>query len=225
MISITGIENLIDQYTSNLNESKDPIITGYEIKKIKHDIIDIKLQLNHFKSNKKYTSINEKLSGLQFIIDQKSHELKKTIKEPTPEVTQEKVESVPIPETKDDYNELRQRLLSSSTVLERTNNSNDYHENLQEDILQDLSNLASDLKNGAIQLSYKLVEDEKLMSKTQENLHSNENFMSIVGTNLNSYVMNKSGGKISFWFLVKTMLSIFVAFLMMIIIIKILPKM
>lgn len=223
MISITGIENLIDQYTTNLHQSKDPVITKFEIKKIKHDIIDLKIQLNHFKSNKKYSSINEKLSSLQLIVDQKSHKLKKSIKEVTPEVTVQ-VETTPVPDTKEsDYNELRQRLLSSSTVLERSNN--DYHENLQEEILLDLSNLASDLKNGAIQLSYKLIEDEKLMSKTQENLHSNENFMSIVGTNLNSYVMNKSGGKISFWFLVKTMLLIFVAFLMMIIIIKILPKM
>lgn len=123
-----------------------------------------------------------------------------------------------------DLSSLRKRLLSNSkaSVLDK---SNDYHDSIQEDILLELTGFAQNLKSSAMKLSSKIVEDAQILEKTNENLLKNSDLMGLIDKNLNSYVLNKTGGKISFWFLMKVLVAVFVAFFLMVALIKIFPKM
>lgn len=226
MISIKGIESLIDCYSGELNNYNDINIKKIQLKKINNDIIHLKTSLSRFKGNKNFQSVNNKLSDLQFIVDRGFYEVKKNSENQIEyssdtEITKHDKKKTS-PEVESDITELRKRLLTNSSLLD---NSNTYHETIQEDLIHDLTNLATDLKNGAINMSYKLVADEKMLSRTQNTLAANEKFMNIVGNNLNNYVMNKSGGTISFWFLIKVAVGSVVLFIIMLIIINILPKM
>lgn len=121
-------------------------------------------------------------------------------------------------------NELRQRLLSlkSTGLLDKTN---EYHESVQDDILNELSGFAATLKESAMKLSGKIAEDTRVMNSTSENLTKNLGLMGVVDRSLNLYVMNKTGGKISFWFLMKVAFLLFFMFFIMVALVKIFPKM
>jgi SNARE protein 1 len=123
----------------------------------------------------------------------------------------------------DNTSSLRRRLLADSghSVLDK---SNDYHESIQEDILQELTGFALSLKDSALKLSSKIVEDTTVLERTNEMLLKNSNLMGQIDKNLNSYVLNKTGGKIGFWFLLKVLAAVFVTFFLMVALIKIFPK-
>lgn len=123
----------------------------------------------------------------------------------------------------DNTSSLRRRLLADSghSVLDK---SNDYHESIQEDILLELTGFALSLKDSALKLSSKIVEDTTVLERTNEMLLKNSNLMGQIDKNLNSYVLNKTGGKIGFWFLLKVLAAVFVTFFFMVALIKIFPK-
>ncbi|CAK7897202.1 hypothetical protein CAAN1_27S00760 [[Candida] anglica] len=123
----------------------------------------------------------------------------------------------------DNLSSLRKRLLSTSNnhLLDK---SNDYHDSIQEDILTELTGFAQTLKDSALRLSSKIVDDATVLEKTNENLLKNSDLMGIIDKNLNNYVLNKTGGKISFWFLIKVLLAVFALFFVMVLVIKIFPK-
>lgn len=102
---------------------------------------------------------------------------------------------------------------------------NNYHESFQEEILKDLSGLASALKNSTMSLSNRINDDAKIVDETGEKMMKTLSLMQTVGTNLNGYLNEKTGGKISLWFLAKTMVFIFVIFITSMILINFLPKM
>lgn len=130
----------------------------------------------------------------------------------------------------DDLSLLRQRLLAGGTHTSfddeapDMSKANEYHESIQEDIMSELTGLASSLRDSAISFSAKLLEDNKALDKTSDAMYKNETMMRQVGNNLNNYVSNKTGGKISFWFLLKTTLAVYALFFAMVIIVKIFPK-
>lgn len=215
--------------------------------KISNDLILIRLRLSSYKNHRQYDSVNTKLNQLQYTVDSTRHRVHKdrrllqaqkavhsnTAENINYDSNGEIVEDVKLQDTtttganptyaSEDITSLRKRLLSTSSIVPQQQ-INTYHENLQQDLINDLSSLAGDLKLGAYNLSMKILEDNYLLSKTSDNLMKNNNLMDLVGGNLNNYVMNKSGGKILFWFLLKTLGFILTLFLVMIIIIKIFPK-
>lgn len=132
-------------------------------------------------------------------------------------------------ENDDDYASLRKRLLAdgdaTSFDADKKELMNDYHESFQEDIISDLTALASTLKTSAQTLSTKIVDDSKLVSESGETMMKSLSLMQSVGLNLNSYLSEKSGGKISIFFMIKTMAFVFILFFCMIVVTKILPKM
>lgn len=233
---IKSIENIIDQYTKDLDECSSPFLTKVTLNRISNDLIPIRQQLNHFKTHKSYTSLNSKYNALVYQVDKTKfnndkavEDIKKSRRKSSVIQHVEEVDDISkgvespstnIRSQKNDLNELRKRLLQDSN----SQLTNDYHENIQQDLMKDLSNLASDLKDGAITLSMKILDDNNLLTKTQENLIKNDNLMNVVGGNLNNYVMNKLGGKISFWFLIKASLGLTLAFVVMLILINFLPR-
>lgn len=212
-------------------------LTDLTVNKISNDLVPIRRQLNQVSNHKAYALINSKYNNLVYEVDKIRFKNNKSIEDikklkvkssVTNEESSDVIEmdsgtgsySTNIRSHKDDLNELRKRLLQDSN----SQLTNDYHETIQQDLMKDLSNLASDLKDGAVGLSRKILADNNLLSKTQENLIKNDNLMNIVGGNLNNYVMNKLGGKISFWFLLKASLGLVFAFMVMLMLISFLPR-
>lgn len=228
---IRSIDSLTSTYLRDIeNAPQDPVLAQLLIDKVQHDLIPIRQNLNNQKSSKQFELVEDKLNDLTYKLDILKYHNKKRLQEITP------IREEPVQVSEDesnvktgtystgvktsDINELRKRLFDNheSTL------SNDHHENIQQDLIQDLSDLASDLKNGALNLSMKILDDNNLLSRTQENMMKNDSLMNVVGKNLNSYVLNKTGGKISFWFLIKTVIGILITFFIMVLIINFLPK-
>ncbi|GEQ72241.1 hypothetical protein JCM33374_g5928 [Metschnikowia sp. JCM 33374] len=222
------------------------ILTQYENEKIQHDIPRLLRTANAHKSSKMYASLHTRLQKLSdsvdegFYIYEQAHKgyLERYVEEKTPssESGNETSHETPVNGSDDISNEnyasLRKRLLAdgAATSLDQDKNAtseqmNNYHETFQEDLLSDLSELASSLKTSARNLSAKIIDDGTLVSETSENMMRSSTLMQSVGTNLNTYLGSKTGGKITIFFMIKTMAFVFVLFFVMVVLTKILPKM
>ncbi|CAK9439996.1 uncharacterized protein LODBEIA_P40960 [Lodderomyces beijingensis] len=130
--------------------------------------------------------------------------------------------------------ELKQRLLSNSTKHQDTAHQhqdddpeklNAYHESLQEDILHELSQLTSSLKQSAITLSSKILSDDlHILNETNENMIKNSNLFKVIDRNLNHYLENKTGNRISLWFLLKLIVVVVAVFIVMVLFVGVVPR-
>lgn len=251
---IKSLDRLTDQYTADIEAldvsgatEADLIVPDLTTQRISKDLLVIKLQLQQFTAHKQFKSLDSKVNHLQYVIDSTRYSIGKRrgyIKAQKPDTgagasagggagasgesaTEATGTGTGTSTTgamvHEDITSLRKRLLSTSSIVPQQQ-VNAYHDNLQNDLINDLSTLAGDLKLGAYNLSMKILDDNNLLTKTGDDLMKNNSLMDVVGDNLNSYVMNKSGGKILFWFLLKTLGAILTLFLAMIIIVKIFPK-
>lgn len=225
--------------------STSPLVTKLRLSKINDELKN--LRLAHINDQGKY---RQEIAPIQSILDERAFVndqiIQLWIEQHTPKaatslVDLNSVEDDDVDEDDDDVKEkklksdfsaadlenltsLRKRLLTSNpnSMLDKTN---DYHDSIQEDILLELSGFATSLKDSAMRLSSKIVEDATIVEKTNENLLKNSDLMGLIDKNLNNYVLNKTGGKISFWFLMKVLVGVFVLFFLMVALIKIFPKM
>lgn len=130
----------------------------------------------------------------------------------------------------EDLPSLRQRLLHGgkhTQLLDERDHEklNDYHESIQDDIINELSELTTTLKNSAYTLSQKILSDDlSILNETNENMIRNSNLFKVIDKNLNNYLENKTGGKIGLFMLIKLTVGIVVGFLFMILLIKIIPQ-
>lgn len=95
----------------------------------------------------------------------------------------------------EELSSLRQRLLSSSKLhqINQDNTSesdstklNEYHESIQDDIVNELSELTSTLKSKAIEFSNKLLnQDSDILQQTHDNLSINRTMFDTLNKNLN----------------------------------------
>lgn len=242
MLSIESVKLVAEDYERELRRleaspSENPHVQRLVVNRIRSDCPRLLHVLNDNKSHKDYSVVLPILHGLVRHADgflQKNskqiaiysgqfQELEERVASPEPDVVQ--------PLQQDNYASLRQRLLAdgASTSLDKENSNseqlNNYHESFQEDLLGDMANLASSIKQSALALSSKIVEDNAIVSETGENMQRNLDLMHTVGENLNSYLLNKSGGAISLFFMLKVMGFAFLLFACMVILTKILPKM
>lgn len=246
------IQSIVDRYADEVNQLNipdllDPSIDSIQtspftnklvLNKIANDLTILLGDISKYKSNKNYAKLHTEINALIIKTNEKSFvneaNLRNFIAVNSP-IESQKVEQVDesqlVPELEEDeenLSQLRSRLLSSnsySNLNKPIDNQNSYHESFQEELLSDLTDLASTLKSSALSFSSKILDDSNILSKTSENLHLNNNLMNLVGDNLNNYVSNKTGGKIGFWFILKVMVSVFLLFIVMILLIKVLPKM
>lgn len=242
--------DVLDQTISTSSSkiiSQSPYLTQLKLNNINQDLPSLISNLQKFKASKHYNDINNQIKSLIITVDEKSFMNQRLIdqfissyQEIIPndnKATPNDITTDQLPLSNNDLSidenetisELRKRLLSDNSYskIDKSNidGQNTVHDSLQDDILQDLTSLATTLKKSAISFSSKIVDDTRILLKTSENLYANESLMKSVGNNLNNYVTNKSGGKISFWFILKVMVSVFLLFIFMILLIKILPKM
>lgn len=226
----------INDLVSSQGPALNPMLELLALTKIQTDLPLLLSALNNHKNSKMYNDAQTKLLDLSNQVDELLYSAVKRSNEfsdryVSKETHQpEVIEDSPLPATnEEDLASLRKRLLQdgTSTSLDNasTDQMNDYHETFQEDLLSDLGELASALKTSASTLSSKILDDSKLVSTTGENMERNLTLMLAVGTNLNGYLNEKTGGKISLFFLIKTMVFIFILTFFMIVLIKILPRM
>ncbi|SGZ50676.1 CIC11C00000000586 [Sungouiella intermedia] len=241
-LSAKVVATIAARYQKDINDLMNsqgllnPMLELLTLTKIQTDLPLLLNALNNHKNSKVYYDAQSQLLELSNQVDELFYTTVKkaddfSLRYVTEDLEIEVIEEAsPQPPTKEeDLASLRNRLLKdgTSTSLDNasTDQMNDYHETFQEDLLSDLGELASALKTSAATLSSKILDDSKLVSTAGENLEKNLTLMLSVGTNLNGYLNEKSGGKISLFFLIKTMAFIFILTFFMIVLIKILPKM
>lgn len=243
-LSPEEIVSAASQYKKEVELSRhecdsNPVILLLTLNRINADIPLLLSHLNHHKNNVIYPTTFQLLLTLHSDISELICLKKKQVNDFQKRYETTSVGELPEPEslapqpqsTLEDYDTLRQRLLSdgTATLLDKTSasaeKSNQYHENFQEELYSDLTDLASVLKSSALSLSSKILDDSKLVDSTSEKMHKNLTLMLTVGKNLNGYLSEKTGGKISLWFLIKTMVGVFTLAIVMLVLIKVLPKM
>ncbi|KAK6203328.1 uncharacterized protein RJT21DRAFT_26311 [Scheffersomyces amazonensis] len=239
---------------SSIRSSGSPYLLRFKLNQLSSNITNLykSFQQGNFKNHKHYAELQTKFNHLVHdVIDENKYVVDSLIsdfdKSNTPttdtideinEINEISSTSTIIPTTTEqkdarheDLNSLRQRLLTSkSSQLDESNKTNtshlnDYHESIQSDIINELTELTASLKNSAYTLSSKILNDDLLiLNETQETLVKNSNLFKVIDKDLNNYILNKTGGKISFWFLLKMSVIISIVFLFVIIFIKIIPK-
>lgn len=225
-----------NQLSNSQSESLNPMLDLLTLTKLQSDLPLLLRALSSHKNSKVYYSTHEQLLLLSNRIDELFYAtVKRTeifnerfeVKEVPVQDEIEDISPEPVART-EDLASLRQRLLQdgATTSLDNasTDQMNNYHETFQEDIMNDLGDLATALKTSAATLSSKILDDLKLVATAGENMEKNLTLMQTVGTNLNGYLNEKTGGKISLFFMIKVMVFIFVLTFCMIVITKILPK-
>jgi SNARE protein 1 len=232
------IPSLLEYSSSDQNSfiSTSPHINTCKLTRIKNDIIKIRKRvISHTKSNPTLLATTDKLINL---LDEKFYVNSRLVltydaqySQPTPTTSRSVLPTPEVASKDDELTSLRQRLLSGgkhSQLLDSTEPSadlNNYHESIQENILSELMGLTSSLKNSAITLSSKILNDDlHILNETNENIIKNSSLFKVIDTNLNHYLANKSGGKISIFFLLKAAVGIIIAFLIMILVVKIVPQ-
>ncbi|KAM9935661.1 hypothetical protein OXX80_004765 [Metschnikowia pulcherrima] len=251
-LTLGNVAIIVTQYEKEISECSmaqqsgsvqtNPFLEKLTLQRIQQDLPRLLRAVNEHRSSKLYQSLKLKIQDLSNHLDECLYEvdsatsefLKRYEKEPIQASDSDALmTSEPeIDETQgENYASLRKRLLADgkTSLLDAENSSsekmNDYHETIQEDLLGELGTLASALKSSARSLSAKIVDDANLVSETGENMMKNSTLMQSVGTNLNAYLSEKTGGKITIFFMIKTMAFVFVLFFIMVVLTKILPKM
>lgn len=234
--------------TSQQQISPSPYIAQYKLQLLKTSLLQQLSSIDQFKNNKLYREVKLRIEKLLVdVIDEKLYVVDQLIEwfniENTPrsestteDTNNESIDNAAALSTEpedENLTELRNRLLSNSKSkldLESTSVSdvdklNTYHESIQDDILNELSQLTSTLKTSAMSLSSKILGDDlSILDETHENIIRNSNLFKVIDRNLNSYLENKTGGRISLWFLLKCLVGVIGVFLLMIIFVTVVPR-
>ncbi|KAK6458181.1 uncharacterized protein RJT20DRAFT_153892 [Scheffersomyces xylosifermentans] len=248
-----GIPSLVEFATSpkdSIAFPRSPYVNKFKLEQISSNLIDLQAQLSqNATNNRSYADCSQSINSLiSDTLDEKKYVNAKLIElfdaqnqatiakddTVTDETNEESKDAVlskkHIKEEEEDLPSLRQRLLSGGKhthLLDEKDHDklNDYHESIQEDIIHELSELTSSLKNSAYTLSQKILSDDlSILNETNENMIRNSNLFKVIDKNLNSYLENKTGGKISLFFLIKLTVGLVISFLVMILLIKIIPQ-
>ncbi|ODV97314.1 hypothetical protein PACTADRAFT_49047 [Pachysolen tannophilus NRRL Y-2460] len=124
----------------------------------------------------------------------------------------------------EDVSELRKRLLSTRTTQFDTDPKTydeklQYHEEQQTDILNELSSMVGAIKNGVYKLSDLIEEDKDVLKKTSSNL---EDSSSRMGTMYNKLKEYHEKDRLGYWYYIKLVLGIVVAFVVILFVISVL---
>ena len=230
------------QFDSDKFLTTSPYIYKFKLNSIKNDAINVRSHISTSNiPGKRLQVINDKLSYLlSDLIDEKLFIVDKMIvlfnNQCDPKVSETQTETSDpdvtptttgfVSENAEDISLLRKRLLSGGTAtsLDDTD-KNEYHDNLQSDLLQDLSELTNTLKNGALNFSHKILGDDlSILNETNENIIKNSSLFKVIDKNLSGYLENKTGGKVGLFWILKVTALLVIGFLFMVLIIKIIPQ-
>lgn len=230
--------------------TRSPYVNQFKLQQIKQSLSNLDTELDKHKHNKSYHELRNQLNELYInILDEKIYVNSKLINEfelqnapisassssndsrNTPETEPKQAGEEGIETREEDLQSLRKRLLSggkTSSLLDAEKDLskvNEYHESIQEDIMNELSELTSTLKTSAVKFSSKILgEDLSLLNETNDNIIKNTSLFKVIDRNLNHYLENKTGGKIGVLFLIKVSIGLAIVFFFMMIFIKVIPR-
>lgn len=153
-----------------------------------------------------------------------------TSRESGPNLSLERRRSSSLKVPEEELASLRRRLLAggrtdSLTTKPTVDRQNVRHELIQEDIMNELVDLTASLKLLALKFSHNLIsQDMSILNDTSEAMVRNTGLFKTIDQNLNQYLQNKTGGKIGIWFLLKMVAILVLVFLIMVLVIKIIPR-
>lgn len=119
---------------------------------------------------------------------------------------------------------LKSRLLSTThnqlDQVQTTEIQNNYHESLQQEIIESLPTMVSSLKEQASQFQEMIMHDANILKEATQNFEASQNKFDGVNNLLSKY---HKEGKLSYWFYIRVTAMIVVCFMILLIIIRLIP--
>lgn len=178
-------------------------------RKIQSLIINLEIQISDL--------YEEKVSQDQLLRVEQEKELLKTN---SPNVSKNSGEF----EAGESIETLRSRLLSTNhnqlDQVQTTEIQNNYHESLQQELIETLPSMVSSLKGQASQFQEMLMQDASILKEATQNFEASNGKFDNVNNLLSKY---HKEGKLSYWFYIRVTAIIIVAFMIILIIIRLIP--
>lgn len=119
---------------------------------------------------------------------------------------------------------LRSRLLSTKydqlDQFETTEIQNNYHDSIQKELIDSLPTMVSSLKDQALQFQEMIKNDAVILKEATQNFENSSGKFNNVNDLLSKY---HKEGKLGFWFYLRVIGIVFVSFLFLLIIIRLIP--
>lgn len=120
--------------------------------------------------------------------------------------------------------EIKQRLMNTDTPqldeLVSVENQNRYHDSIQQELIDSLPNMVNTIKTQALQFQQLIKEDATYVKEVAETFNESHNKFDNVSERLSKY---HKEGKLSLWFYIRLAVSILLAFLILLFIIRLIP--
>lgn len=127
-------------------------------------------------------------------------------------------------EAKESIESLRSRLLSTShnqlDQVQSVEVQNNYHDSLQQELIESLPSMVSSLKEQALQFQEMIKQDAVILKEATQNFETSHGRFDNVNTLLSKY---HKEGRLGFWFYIRITSMVLVSFLFLLIIIRLIP--
>lgn len=122
---------------------------------------------------------------------------------------------------------LRRRLLSTVNskteldVVQSTEAKNEYHESLQQDLIESLPSMVSGVKEQALQFQDLLKQDAAILKEATENFEKSHGRFGVVNEMLAKY---HKEGKLGIFFYIRVIACVVLAFILLVFLIRLIPE-
>lgn len=127
-------------------------------------------------------------------------------------------------QTEESIESLKSRLLSTRNnqldQIQSVEVQNNYHESIQQELMDSLPSMVSSLKEQALQFQEMIKQDAVILKEASQNFENSHGKFNNVNTLLSKY---HKEGRLGFWFYVRIISMVLVAFLFILIIIRLIP--
>lgn len=124
----------------------------------------------------------------------------------------------------EDIDTLRSRLLNTNynqlDEIETTEVQNNYHNSIQQELIDSLPSMVTSLKEQALQFQGLIKQDANVLREATQNFEASHGKFDNVNALLSKY---HKEGRLGFWFYIRVIAMILVSFLFMLIIIRLIP--
>lgn len=127
-------------------------------------------------------------------------------------------------EGRESIESLKSRLLSTRhdqlDQVESTELQNNYHDSIQQELIDSLPSMVSSLKDQALQFQEMIKQDAVILKEATQNFETSHGRFDNVNTLLSKY---HKEGRLGFWFYIRIISMVLVSFLFLLIIIRLIP--
>ncbi|KAG0683028.1 hypothetical protein C6P42_001990 [Pichia californica] len=243
------IEAEVQQLKNNIDLANDTdlLLANYnKLQRYAHDIDYMRLQIH---DNNQYLELNKKLHYIDRDIKNTILDIEiqidiwhnKIIKEQEKKYTGKNTdntidENIEIISSSNNNNKhesfqneesiesLKSRLLSTKynqlDQVESTEIQNNYHESIQQELIDSLPNMVTSIKDQALQFQEMLKQDAFILKEATQNFEASHGKFDNVNTLLSKY---HKEGRLGIWFYIRIIGMVLISFLFLLIIIRLIP--